>query len=196
MTLNLLLRRTHIYLALFLLPWFGMYGISSLPFSHPEWFRPTEGGPQRTVRFDRSYQIAFPQTSDLRETGARILQDNGLQGSFGVYQPNPQRLNIYLFSFWSATEITYFINQKRLLAEDQPFRWSSFLTGLHARGGFEQESLLSDAWGVIVDFVCLGFLVWIGTGLYMWWQLQPTRFWGGLALGSGALAFVLFLRRL
>ena len=41
MTLNLILRRTHIYLALFLLPWFGMYGISSLPFSHPEWFMPT-----------------------------------------------------------------------------------------------------------------------------------------------------------
>jgi hypothetical protein len=196
MTLNLLLRRTHIYLALFLLPWFAMYGISSLPFSHPEWFKPPQGEPERTVRFDRYYQITMPQTSDLRETGTRILQDNGLQGSFGVYQPNPQRLNIYLFSFWSATEITYFIDQKRLLAEDQPFRWSSFLTRLHARGGFEQESPLNDAWGMLVDFVCLGFLVWIGTGLYMWWQLQPTRLWGSLALGSGFVVFVLFLWRL
>ena len=87
---------------------------------------------RRIVRFDRPYQIAVPQTGDLRETGARILQDNGLLGSFGVYQPNPQRLNIYVFSFWSAIEITYFIDQQRLLVEDQYFRWSSFLTGLHA----------------------------------------------------------------
>lgn len=193
MSLNLFLRRTHIYLALFLLPWFGMYGLSSLPFSHPEWFKDSEERRQRTVRFDRPYQISAPLTSDLRELGKRILLDNGLHGSFGVYQPNPQRLNVYLFSFWSATEITYFIDQKRLLAEDQSFRWSSFLTGLHARGGFEQESLLNDSWGVVVDFVCLGFLVWIGTGLYMWWQLQSARFWGGLALGGGILAFLVFV---
>jgi hypothetical protein len=71
-----------------------------------------------------------------------------------------------------------------------------FLSDGPARGGFEQESLLNDAWGVVVDLVCLGFLVWVGTGLYMWWQLQPTRLWGGLALGGGFLAFVLFLWRL
>jgi hypothetical protein len=79
---------------------------------------PTRSQSRKQVIFERLVQ--------------RILQDNGLLGSFGVYQPNPQRLNIYVFSFWSATEITYFIDQQRLLVEDQHFRWSSFLTGLHA----------------------------------------------------------------
>lgn len=67
---------------------------------------------------------------------------------------------------------------------------------MHVRGGFEQESFLNDAWGGLVDLVCLGFLVWIATGIYMWWQLQQTRFWGGLAMTAGLLTFLLFLWKL
>jgi len=44
-----------------------------------------------------------------------------------------------------------------------------------------------------VDLVCLGFIVWIATGIYMWWQLRRTRSWGFLALGSGVLLFLVFL---
>lgn len=36
MTVNHLLRRLHLYLALVLLPWILMYGISAIPMTRPE----------------------------------------------------------------------------------------------------------------------------------------------------------------
>ena len=89
--------------------------------------------------------------------------------------------------------MTYFAKEKRLLAQDRRFRWDFVLKGLHGRAGFEQDSILSDGWAVAVDIVCVGILVWIGTGIYMWWKLRPTRGWGSLALGGGIALFVMLL---
>ncbi|MEW5979215.1 MAG: hypothetical protein AB1898_25755 [Acidobacteriota bacterium] len=195
MSVNLLVRRTHLYLAMFLLPWFLVYGVSSLPFSHGQFFKGfyDDGTPDWTVRIDRPYELEIPPQDDLRSLGAQVLQDNGLEGAFGAYRSKPQQLDIYTFSFWKATRITYFVDQKRLLVEDQRFRWDHFLTGMHARGGFEQESLLHDAWGVVVDLVCLSILTWVATGIYMWWKIPHTRWWGYLALGSGIVSYAMFL---
>lgn len=191
MTLSLLLRRTHIYLALLLLPWFLMYGVSSFFFSHPSKWE--NGQSPWKVRFERPYEIETQEGTDLREVGARILQENGLQGSFGIYRPNADKLYVYWFNFWNATEFIYSAKEKRLLGRDHQFGWDFFLTSMHARGGFGQDSILNDAWGVAVDIVCVGMLIWIATGIYMWWQLRPSRLWGSLALGGGLAVFAVFL---
>ena len=70
-----------------------------------------------------------------------------------------------------STQLKYFIDQKRMTVEDRRFRWDHFLTGMHARGGFEQEGLLDRSWSVIVDLVCVAIVLWIASGLYMWWGL-------------------------
>jgi hypothetical protein len=88
------------------------------------------------------------------------------------------------------------VDQKKLTVEDRRFGWDHFLTGLHARGGFEQEGMLQDSWGVVVDIVSVGMLVWIASGLYMWWGLRGHRGWGWIAVISGLVAFVLFTFRL
>ncbi len=195
MTFNLINRRTHLYLAMFLLPWFLVYGISSIPFSHHSYFRELyrDGIPQWTVRFERDYDRPVPHDANLRKVGAQILQDVGLEGAFGINRPNKRRLSIYLFDFWSSTRLTYYIEEHRLKAEDRRFRWDQFFTGLHARGGFQQDAFLNDLWAVVVDIVCVGFLIWIASGIYMWWELRHTRLWGALALGGGIVSFLTFL---
>ena len=80
------------------------------------------------------------------------------------------------------------------MIQDRKFRWDHFLTGMHARGGFAQSNFLSDAWGVMVDIVCLGMLIWIITGIYLWWRQSTTRIWGAVALLGGFGSFLLFLR--
>ena len=196
MTFNHFNRRLHLYLAIGLLPWFLMYGVSAIPFTRNEFFRElyNDGVPQWTIRFDRDYHRDIPDTGDLRPIARQILKDVGLEIEAGLgVNRNRQRLNIYLFTFWSSTRVTYRFDQHRLVAEDRRFRFDQFLTGLHARGGFQQDAFLNDAWAVLVDLVCIGFLVWIASGIYMWWQLPQTRRWGFLALGSGVLSFILFL---
>ena len=80
--------------------------------------------------------------------------------------------------------------------KDRRFRWDHFLTGMHARGGFEQDGFLQDSWSAVVDLVSLGMIVWVGSGLYMWWGIPAHRRWGWLAIAAGTGSFLLFAVRL
>jgi hypothetical protein len=192
-------RRTHLYLALFLLPWFLMYGVSSVPFSHGAYFEELDkqsGKPLWIPRLEKTnYEVAIPEGDDLRTVGEQIVRDAGLQGTFGTYRQSASQINVYVYSFWKSTQAKYFPQEKRLVVEDRRFRWDHFLTGMHATGGFD-EGPMRDLWGVIVDLVCLGMLLWVLSGLVMWWTLPPTRKWGWIAFASGMLSFALFLWKL
>lgn len=196
MTFSHFNRRLHLYLGLFLLPWFFMYGVSSLVFSHPKYVDSLLRGrePEWTLRFDRPYEIDVSAGADLRAAGGRIMKDSGLDRAYGVYQENDRRFHVWAYSFQKATRIVYKADEKRLVAEDQRFRWDHFLTSLHARGGFEQEGFLDTLWAAVVDLACLGMLLWIATGLYMWWHLRHLRGWGAAALAAGVGLFVALLR--
>lgn len=198
MNLLHLSRRTHLYLGLALSPWFLLYAISSVPFSHNDYFNELDkakGLPNWTPRFEKSYDIEIPAQGSLRAVGERILREHGIEGAFGTYRQGSNQVNVYVHTFWKSTQLKYFITEKKLVAEDKRFRWDHFLTGMHAKGGFEQGGL-HDAWGVVVDLVCLGMVLWVVTGLWMWWKLPSTRAWGWAALLAGAASFGAFLRLL
>jgi hypothetical protein len=67
---------------------------------------------------------------------------------------------------------------------------------MHARGGFEQDGLLQRSWSVVVDVVCLSMIVWIASGVFMWWELPGQRRWGWAAILSGSISFLFFTLRL
>ena len=67
---------------------------------------------------------------------------------------------------------------------------------LHGRGGFEQEGWLDRSWSVIVDLVCLAIVLWIASGVYMWWGLPGSRTWGLITIAAGAATFMFFTLRL
>jgi hypothetical protein len=200
MKLPHLLRRLHLYLGLALAPWVAMYGLSSAAFTHGELFRssgtPTQA--QWTPRFTRDY--AVPPPSDpaaLRDFGRALLTELGVSGpNFGVNRTNANTVTINVFSFRHTTRVVYAVSQKKVTVEDRKFRFDMFLTGLHARGGFNQEGFLPKAWGVMVDVVCLAMVLWILTGLYLWWGVSGHRLSGLVALLAGAGAFALFALRL
>jgi hypothetical protein len=187
MSFLLFVRRLHLYLGLGLLPWVTMFGLSSYPFNHP-----AQVQPKWTVRFDRPYTLDVPAGADLHTTGARIHADAGFSGGFYVNQPNPQRINITHTDFMHPTRITYFVDQKRLLAEDREFVWRQFLTSMHAHNGYELDGSLNAVWAVIIDLTCVALIVWIASGIIMWWMLPGSRGWGWVALaaGSGTFAYL------
>jgi hypothetical protein len=199
MNLHHLNRRTHLYLALFLLPWFLMYGVSSVAFSHNRYFDERDkatGLPAWTKRFERTYEIAIPEGPDLRAFAAQVVKDTGFEGSaYGAYRQSPNQVNVYVYTFWHSTQLKYFAAERKLIAEDKRFRFDHFLTGMHAKGGFD-NGWLHDLWAVAVDLVCAAMILWIITGLVMWWSLSFTRMWGWVALGSGVASFAFFLWQL
>jgi hypothetical protein len=201
MTFAHLNRRTHLYLGLALLPWLFMYGISSIPFAHNQFFEQRDarkGLPLWTLRAEYRFDVPVPdEAKALRSLGAVLLARAGIENtSFGVYRQSPAQLNVYSYSFWKSTQLKYFVDEKRVTVEDRRFRWEHFLTGMHARGGFEQEGLLQNSWSVIVDVVCLAIVLWIASGVYMWWGLPGSRRWGLLAIVAGCVSFVVFTMRL
>lgn len=200
MSFNLINRRVHLYLALALLPWIFIYGISAIPFTRNETFNKLydDGVPQWTTRFERPYDRPAPDTFNadtLRPFAKDVITDLGLpiKSAYGAYRPNKRQINVYTHDFFHDTRAVYNIEKQHITVEDKRFRWDQFFTSLHARGGFQQDHFLSDLWAVVIDMVCIGFILWVASGLVMWWQLKQTRTWGFVALGSGILSFVIFL---
>ncbi len=201
MTYSHLNRRLHLYLGMALLPWFFMYGISSVPFAHNQFFEQRDaakGLPLWTLRAERALDMPVPEdTAGLRAFGATLLKDAGVEAtSYGSYRQSPTQVNVYAYSFWKSTQLKYFIDQKKLIVEDRRFRWDHFLTGMHARGGFEQEGFLQLSWSVVVDIVCVSMIVWIASGLFMWWELPGQRRLGWVAILGGTVSFLFFTLRL
>lgn len=198
MTFPHLNRRTHLYLGLFLTPWVLMYAVSSIPFSHNAYFEERDrakGIPLWTQIHAGPYDLgAIPESGPLRPLGAPVVRDFHMEdSSFGVYRAGPNQLNIYVHTFWKSIQFKYDIEKKWIVGEQRRFRFEHFLTGMHARGGFEDGRFFPILWAVVVDLVCLAFLIWIASGIYMWWSLPGLRRWGTVALAGGIFSFACFL---
>jgi hypothetical protein len=198
MTFSHLNRRTHLYLALVLLPWFLMYGISSVPFAHSQFFNDRDARlklPNWILRYEKPLDVPLPNADPvaMRQFGKALLDDGGIQAeTYGVYRQSATQINVYAYSFWRSTQVLYFTDRKIVRAEDRRFRWDQFLTGMHARGGFDQDGWLVSSWSVVVDVVQIGILIWIASGLVMWWEIRSHRRWGLLAIAVGLATFLGF----
>lgn len=200
MTFNHINRRLHLYLAMALLPWAVMYGISAIPFTRNSFFNDlyNDGIPQWTTRSEQAYSRPVPEgrSADvLRPFAKEVIDDLGIEitSAYGAYRPNSKRIMIFTYDFWSNTRMVYDIDKQHITIQDRRFRWDQFLTGWHARGGYRQDDTLNTLWSVVVDLVSIGFVLWVASGIYMWWLLKSTRTWGFVALGSGFFIFFIFL---
>jgi hypothetical protein len=72
-------------------------------------------------------------------------------------------------------------------------RLSQAVVRMHFRGGYGQPTFWDKSWGFLVDLACVGIIVWVASGLIMWWRLPRLRAWGAVAVGGGALSFLLLI---
>ena len=183
----LFLRRTHLYLGMVFIPWMILFGLSSLPLNHAGWNRPVTF----TAVDDREFQLDLPPDADLREIGRRMLQAAGFSGGFYVSRPAPSRVTVNYPTFRDAHRIVYDMERRRLTVEKRsnlPFLQR--LGSMHTRSGFALGSSGNSVWAWLVDVFCVGLLLWILTGLLMWWQLRGApRRWGWVALAGGVVCF-------
>jgi hypothetical protein len=197
MTFLYIVRRTHLYLGLFLLPWLIMFGVSSIPINHNYQAAP----PAWDKLMEAPFSATVPTTTDNRElrgVGREMMNAAGVTGGFYVNRPNPRQVNVNHPNFLRPTRIFYYIEEKRMVAERREFVPRLFLTGLHTRGGYGLGGFWDYLWAVFVDLASVGLLLWILSGLIMWWKIPGTgpRRWGWLALVGGAACFVVIMLRL
>jgi len=196
-TFNKINRRTHLYLGLALLPWLLMYAVSSAIIIHPSTFNPHQPLPKELFSekaYDKPVDLKGANNSpELRAAAQQILKDNDMEGGFWADRPNPDTLHIDRFSFRGNSSLTYSAKKQTLKIEHQKMRAPQVIQRLHFRGGYQQPDFGNNSWGVLVDFTCITILLWVITGLIMWWQLPKLRAWGMLALTDGVLSFVLLI---
>jgi len=199
MTFDKINRRTHLFLGLFLLPWLTIYGVSSFIVIHPKPFK--FDSPPREVLFEKPYSRPVitqgkNNEPDLRAAAQEILRDNNLEGAFWVDKPRDDVVHIDRFSFRDSISLTYSLKDQKLKAERQTMRWPQVAMRMHFRGGYFQPDLGNKLWGVVVDLVCLTIIIWVFSGLIMWWRLARLRTWGAITIAAGALSFALLVWKL
>ncbi len=192
-------RRAHLYLGLFLMPWLLMYGVSSFIVIHNKWF-PSDR-PAREILFEKAYGRPVNlrganNSPELRAASQEVLKECDLDGAFWVDKPKPDTLHIERFTFRDSISLIYSAKDQKVKAERQQMLWSQLPQRMHFRGGYGQPGFGNKFWGLLVDAACLGILIWVGSGLIMWWRLPRLRVWGALAIGGGILSFVLLVWRL
>jgi hypothetical protein len=191
------IRRTHMYLALFLTPWMIIYALSGLVLNHNAVVRSFYGakiGEMKKVE-ERPYTAAFSADAEPRMIGAQILEELGLSGTFNVQgNATAPRLVINRNGAFAQHRVTYFRTENRLLIEKQTFTAPIFFNRAHFRHGYEQPFLSAKIWGFVVDLAVVGMVFWVLSGLVMWWEIKPARTFGAVCAlgGCGLFAVLLF----
>lgn len=186
-------RRFHLYLGMFCLPWFIMYGITSLAFNHGDWFG--KGGIQWSEQGSWEAVVELAPTRRIPQDQLQQLIDiSSLDiDVFGGYRADEKRVIVYIPSFLDSNRLVYFHEENRLILEQGEFSLKHFLTGMHARGGYQRDSFMHDAWALMVDIVCSAFVLWIVTGIIIWWKSKRMRMAGAIVLLGGFLSFAGFM---
>ena len=194
---NLILRRTHLYLGMLLIPWLLVFGLSTLIFNHPDTFKPLRpADPQFVPLWEKDYTLSEPlRDGNLRDVAQSILDAHALRGAFGVEQKG-RKLNIFVQNFMAPKRLTFDLDQHKLRAEEKKFAWVEVLQRLHFRAGYNGTGPWANVWPLIVDVFCLSMLMWILTGLYLWWKIRVSRAWGWVTIGAGMGTIVVLLAML
>ncbi|MGC3971870.1 MAG: PepSY-associated TM helix domain-containing protein [Pirellulales bacterium] len=190
------LRRTHMYLALFLTPWVLMYTVSTFVMNHRDWFKELYGGPPKPAEFERSmtYEGAFPQGATARQMAQQILQSVNLDGAFTANRRmKDDAVLIQRLDPVTPRRLIFEPASRKLTIEKVPWESRAFLERMHRRRGYQQDYLTDDAWALSVDLFIVVMVFWVLSGLWMWWEMKLTRRLGALFALGGIALFGLFL---
>jgi hypothetical protein len=191
-----LLRRTHLYLALFLTPWILMYAVSTLVMNHRVWFQSLYGGPLPAPVWEREqpYDAVFPDGAGAKQIAEQILAGLNLEGTFNANQrARDGAVVINRMDPITPRRITYEPAARRITIERLPWETRAYLERMHRRRGYQYDRPLEDAWAFSVDLFIAAVVFWVSSGVWMWWEVKSARRWGALAAAGGIALFGLFV---
>src|SRR5262245_7332639 len=181
-------RRSHMYLALFLTPWMIGYAASTLLMNH-EAGRPVVFEPLREQHYDGKFEAGTPP----RVVADQILSDIDLDGTFNVAPPSPDgKLTITRQDIVTPLRVTFYPTEQRLTIERAKVDSVGYLYRFHRRRGYEPPYAADRAMAISVDLVIAAMVFWALSGLWMWWEMRATRLWGLACALAGIGIFFFF----
>jgi hypothetical protein len=188
-------RRTHMYLALFLFPWMLMYALSTLVMNHRAFFigRYGEGPVPFEIERELDYEGTFAGGAELRSISTQILSSLDLDGAHGVSRRKDGVIVINRNDLTTPRRLTYSPDTRRLTIERMQHRSNALLERFHRRRGYATGYALDTIWAVSVDLVIAAMVFWVVSGLWMWWEMKVTRRYGAAAMVGGLALFAMYL---
>ena len=188
-------RRTHMYLALFLSPWMLMYAVSTLAMNHRASFVEMYGRGPVPVEKERelTYHGALPEGAAPTTISKQILISLNLDGAHGVNRREDGALVINRNDLVQPRRITYYPADNKLVIEKTQYRTNALLERFHRRRGYATGYGIDTVWAVSVDVAIAGMIFWVLSGLWMWWEMKAIRKLGALAMLGGLGLFAFYL---
>ena len=144
-----LIRRTHMYLALFLTPWVLVFALSSVIFNHFKFF----SGGKPLAPFEQvaelPYEAVFSDDIEPREAGLQILRDLDREGAFFVARNQKltaKRFTVNRNRAIGPERIHYLPQEKKVIVERQKVTPSALLVGLHLKHGVRHPGIAANLW--------------------------------------------------
>ena len=173
-----------------------MYALSTLIMSRHDFvasFYKTKS-PEMIVERELDYSRDFASNTPPAEMAQQILHDLDLDGTHRVSGGQPCKpLVIDRQHAIAFRRITYDSVTQKITIQRERFRMNAFLEKLHRRHGYADRLSIEDGWAVAVDLVSIAMVFWCISGLWLWWELRPTRLTGGVFIGIGLALFAIFL---
>jgi hypothetical protein len=187
-----LMRVSHLYTGLFLVPWMLVYAVSALCLNHKEWF--TERlhlAPTWKVVRETTFAAAATFPHAPKDQAEVILKHLGLEGPFVIMgTPDASQLTMMRLSCAGYYRITWHRQRSHLLVErQQPFSFYSLVNSLHFQHGYGQPYVAHLTWAVVVDAVALSTVIWIISGIWLWARRSRNRLLGAMCMATGSLMF-------
>lgn len=191
---SLLVRRIHLYAALFLFPWLLMYAVSTAAMNHRALFASYEpgGAPVFETERELTYDGVFPADAPLDTIARQLLSSVDLDGAHGVTKRKDGAIVVTRNDLLTPRRLTYIPATQALVIEKLPFRTNVWLERFHRRRGYATGYALDTTWAVAVDLAIAAMIFWVASGLWMWWEMKVTRPYGALAMAGGVALFVMF----
>jgi hypothetical protein len=189
-----LIRRVHMYLALFLVPWVLMYALSTFVMNHRAFFRKGNAPPAFETIRELEYQGTFPEAATPAQIALQLLSDLGLDGAHNVGRPAADgSMAIQRHDLVTPKRIVWSPTDRKLRIEQQTHENAVFLERFHRRRGYQPPYALDKAWAFTVDLAAVTIVFWVLSGLWMWWEMKNTRRLGAVFSVAGLALFVVFL---
>ena len=189
-----IVRWLHLYTGLFLIPWMVIYAASAFCLNHRAWFAQhfnIEPAQWKVVReVDFVPDDGFPHAP--AEQARVILQRLDLDGAHRIQgRPNQNQMTIFRVSGSGHYRVTWRRHRSVVTVERQePFSYYRLLHFLHFRCGYDQPYLAHILWAVLVDLVAVSMLLWVVSGIYLWWRRSRKVLLGWGCIVAGGLLFL------
>jgi hypothetical protein len=193
---SLVIRRIHLYLALFLTPWMLMYAISTTAMNHRGFFEEYYGehAAQWEVESEAHFDATIGPKTSRGDVANQILSHLGIEGAHNTQGRLDRRITITRDNPWNFRRITFTPEDGNLKVERRLGKIPVILESLHRRrGGYQHPIITEHLWSVTIDLVIFAMIFWAGSGIWMCWEMSVTRRLGAVALGVSLLLYALCL---